>query len=272
MLQAVLNGKAGRVDLGSNGESVSWKQLYQKREDLLTSAFFNRFAYLSPVIQHRLIQYWFNGVGDFTQFCGIDYWPKYGLPDNDKRSFVEPDLLIRFKTFDLLVEVKPPAGGDQYIDQWRIEIEGYFAQEQDNKAIYFLAIGRIDSVSQRDRSKLLDDQKFNLKGLAAIKWKSVAQHIHQLLHTDEPSTQDKRILEDMLASLSLYGIRGHDLKWTELKNVLPNASKAFEAMSNWHFERPHSLKETEESSPITFENMDVEQFSFDLESMKKWKK
>ena len=269
MLQAVLNGKAGRVDLGSQGECVSWKQLYQKREDLLTSAFFNRFAYLSPVIQHRLVQHWFNGVGDFTQFCSIDYWPKYELPDNDKRSFVEPDLLIRFKTFDLLVEVKPPAGGDQYINQWRTEIEGYFAQEQDNKAIYFLAIGRIDSVLQEERSALRSD--FKIKGLAAIKWKTVAQHIYQLLHTDEPSIQDKRVLTDMLASLFLYGIRGHDLKWAELENLLPNADKAFEAMSNWYFESPHSLKNTEESSSITFENMDEEQFFFDLESMKKWK-
>lgn len=40
MLNAIIHGKSGRVNLDGEATSISWKQLYKKREDLLTAAFF----------------------------------------------------------------------------------------------------------------------------------------------------------------------------------------------------------------------------------------
>jgi hypothetical protein len=267
LLQAILSGKAGRIDVGGKGESVSWKQLYQTREDLLTSAFFNRFAYLSPIIQHRILKFIFDGTGDFTCFEGIDYWPKYDLPDRDDRQFVEPDLLIKFKDFDLLVEVKPPQGGNQYVDQWRAEIEGYFAQEQDVKEIYFLAIGRIESVSKIERDSLFRHDQYKLKGLAIISWKFVAKNLFQLLHSDEPLTQDKFILSDMLGALSLYGIRGNDLHWNALRSF-PTFS--YEPMKTWSYEPIIPSFVQEQGSSFEFKEMVKNRVPFDLGNMKKW--
>jgi hypothetical protein len=268
LLQAILNGKAGRIDVEGNGATISWKQLFQTREDLLTSAFFNRFAYLSPIIQHRILKYIFDGTGDFTCFEGIDYWPKYDLPDHDDRHFVEPDLLIKFKDFDILVEVKPPQGGYQYVDQWRAEIEGYFAQEHDVKEVYFLAIGRIESVSKKERDNILQDDKYKLKGLAVLSWKSVAKNLYQLFHSDEPLAQDKFILSDMLGALSLYGIRGNDLHWSTLRNFFPPFS--YESMKTWCYEPLTPASVQEHGSSFEFQKMITNRAPFNLGKMKKW--
>ena len=233
MLNAIIHGKASRVNTGSGEESISWKQLYQKREDLLTASFFTRFSYLSPVNQHRILKHCFSGQGDFTEFEEIDYWPKYDLPEQEGREFVEPDLLIKFKDFDLLVEVKPPQGGDQYIAQWQLEIEGYLAQEIKTKPLKFLAIGRIDKVSDDEVSALksnVNDERFML---ASVKWKQVAVYIYNLLQSGPVDTQDKLILKDMLKSLNLYGVRGHDLYWSDMATYLNDNDMQLEGMTSW---------------------------------------
>ncbi|MEY8198609.1 MAG: hypothetical protein RPS47_05160 [Colwellia sp.] len=233
MLNAIIHGKAGRVNEGTGEESISWKQLYQKREDLLTASFFSRFSYLSPVNQHRILKHCFSDQGDFTEFEGIDYWPKYDLPEHENRKFVEPDLLIKFKGFDLLVEVKPPQGGDQYIDQWQLEIEGYLAQEIKTKPLKFLAIGRINKVSDAEISELklkVNNENFML---ASVKWKQLAVFIYNLHQLRTVDVQDKRVLDDMLKSLSLYGIRGHDLYWSDMATYSNGNNMQLEVMASW---------------------------------------
>tara|TARA_R110002049_G_scaffold297185_3_gene486005 strand:- start:1060 stop:1776 length:717 start_codon:yes stop_codon:yes gene_type:complete len=216
MLNAIIHSKAGRVNFDKESGSLSWRELYQSREDLLTAAFFSRFTYLSGLLQHRLLKSWLGGVGDFTEFKSIDYWPQYDLKNNPDRKFVEPDLLIRFESCDVLVEVKPPEGGDQYLDQWQLEIEGYYQQEDHIKALYFLAIGRVGSVLHQLDIEVLQKNGRDFKQAHSIEWKPIVYELSGFIKSGELDAQDQRIVHDMIKAVELYGVRAQNLRWDDL--------------------------------------------------------
>ncbi len=233
MLNAIIHGKAGRIEAGSDNESLSWRQLYQQREDLLTAAFFSRFTYLSGLLQHRLLKQWLDGVGDFTAFENIDYWPRYDLKARDDRNFVEPDLLLSFEDCDLMIEVKPPQGGDQYQEQWQLEIEGYFEQEEQTKPLCFLAIGRIgNTLAELDVASLRDKYP-QFQTANAIGWKTIARQLRQWLIEGELDAQDRRVINDMQKALELYGIRARDLRWDDLHKVTDAQPLNLVSMNAW---------------------------------------
>ncbi len=95
MLQAVLHGKAGRVEQDGHA-SISWRELFKTREDLLTAAVFSRFAYLSPPIHQELMGAWLGGNYDLGEFESIDFWPCYEIVKSGGFREVEPDLVMRF--------------------------------------------------------------------------------------------------------------------------------------------------------------------------------
>jgi hypothetical protein len=216
MLNAIIHSKAGRVNFDKESGSLSWRELYQSREDLLTATFFSRFTYLSGLLQHRLFKSWLGGVGDFTEFKHIDYWPQYDLKNNPDRKFVEPDLLIRFESCDVLVEVKPPEGGDQYLDQWQLEIESYYQQEDHTKPLYFLAIGRVGSVLQQLDIEVLQKNGRDFQKAQAIEWKPIVCELSALIKSRELDAQDERIVYYMIKAVELYGIRAQNLRWDDL--------------------------------------------------------
>ncbi len=231
MLNAIIHGKAGRIPLEKDTESLSWRQLYKQREDLLTAAFFSRFSYLSGLMQHRLLKSWLGG-GDFTEFKSIDYWPRYDLTDNETREFVEPDLLLCFEYCDVLVEVKPPEGSMQYKEQWQNEIEGYFAQDE-TKTLYFLAIGQVGNTLKHLDHDALYRQYPRLKKVEAKGWQSIAHQLYQLQKLHQLDAQDRRIVEDMLQSLELYGIRAYELKWGYIKKLYAQQPLNMNAIGAW---------------------------------------
>ncbi|MDN3680084.1 hypothetical protein QWZ04_07045 [Vibrio tapetis subsp. quintayensis] len=237
MLKAILHGKAGRIEHGGQ-DSVRWASVFKAREDLLTSTFFERFAYLSDDVQTQILASCFSLSPDdfqakFGAFQSIDYWPRYALTEGGESRQVEPDLVIRFELCNLIVEVKPPAGGDQYYDQWHKEIESFLqAQQECDKPLYFLAIGRIEQKQALEwASKLLNKNNL-LKGIASIKWDAVTAHIVELLNDEQVnkalsiSRQEKRILNDILDGLSLYGLQTSPFTWSQLiqPDVFPKLS------------------------------------------------
>lgn len=233
MLNAIIHGKAGRIDLDQDTKSLSWRQLYQQREDLLTAAFFSRFTYLSGLRQHQLLKKWLGGVGDFTTFKSIDFWPRYELSKRDDRNFVEPDLLLRFEDCDLLVEVKPPLGGNQYYEQWVLEIEGYFAQEDKTKPLYFLAIGRVGNVLDKLDVKNIGGEDNQLLAANVMEWEPIAAELYKLSHSGDLDAQDYRIVGDMIKALELYGIRASDLLWSDLKDFIDKPQLSLSVLDAW---------------------------------------
>lgn len=219
MLNAVYHGKAGRVNV--DGQSTSWRQLYKTYEDLLTSAFFTRFTYLSGGVQHRLLESWLGTTNvDFSDFKCAEFWPDYDLPDEVNRVYVEPDLLLSFGSCDVLVEVKPPRGGPQSLGQWKRQLKGYFEEEPEAKTLYFLAVGRIEKVEGEAKAiKKIVDYYDYLEAIKTIDWKPIADELYRLKLTNTLGVQDHRVISDMLKALELYGIQGYEPKWSDFTKL-----------------------------------------------------
>lgn len=211
MLQAILHGKAGRLSSEFQG-TLSWRDLFRKREDLLTAVFFGRLQHLSEKGENRVLellvgQALANRLGVIE---GIAYWPRlYGLQGC---RYVEPDLILMFEQDLLLVEIKPPFGGDQSEQQWRDEILGLIEQQNKNDApfeipetFHFLALGRNVSGYHQWRQRLLEE--FKDEGLASAtirEWGEICRGI-QKLHEDELG-RDRHIYREWVDAFQLFGM------------------------------------------------------------------
>ncbi len=228
MLKAVLHGKARRVEQQDNS-SVSWRQLFKTHEDLMTAAIFGRFSYLSANIQSRLLQTWLKCGDDFSDFKDIEFWPTYSLNSGNTNCLVEPDLILRFEHCNIIVEVKPPAGGNQYFEQWQREIHSFLQAEGDiEKPLYFLALGRINKNDANNWAKLLIDtcndnapsnSSSNLIKVAALKWQEIADNFIDLTRQATTHNPDLRIMNDIIEVLKLYNLKTAQFKWPSLINT-----------------------------------------------------
>ena len=232
MLKAITHSKAGRVSTDNGKQSERWKDIYQQREDLMTAAVFSRFAYLSEELQNQILSAWFDidvNEKSFYGFEDIIFWPSYKLTEKDKTARrVEPDLLIVFEHCYLLVEVKPPIGGDQYYQQWRNEVCA-FLQDSENrkpteveKPLHFLAIGRIDQNNAKQWFyDLKSEFKDKLELCAALRWQPATDHLYKLEQAGLVKLKtDKRVLADIFEALALYGLHTKVFQWSELSQVV----------------------------------------------------
>ncbi len=202
MLTAILHGKAAQVEM--DGLPITWRELFRKREDLLTSVFFGRLPYLSDEACHAI---WSLLVGStlaaaFGPLREVQFWPKLDGPTG--RKYVEPDVVIEFDAHLLLVEVKPPFGGEQSIQQWRQEVEALRKSNDDGKAIVLLALGR-NMPEWRSIKKTLENE-FERLGLQVFccEWEQLLEGVNQPIH--QMDGRDARIFSDWLDAFQLFGM------------------------------------------------------------------
>ena len=225
MLNAILEGKAGRIRLDGY-ESQSWRTVFQSYEDFLTAAIWSRINYLSPVAMDQFLSalLGINGAS-WGAFESITFWPKYAFPDpvdekmkpylSGEERFAEPDLVLTFKHAALIIEVKPPAGGMQYQQQWRKEVYTYLKDDHAKDTVHFLALGNLPATT-KDWFQELKTQ-FPQVDFYGIEWRKIRE-IFQYSVWEAP--QDKRIVSDCLKALALYGIREPLLPWQQFHRFL----------------------------------------------------
>lgn len=69
------------------------------------------------------------------------FWPHWDPTETTNNTFVEPDVFIRFQSFDLIIEAKYGERSGQYSQQWENEIIAYRNEFGDDKPVYFIAVG-----------------------------------------------------------------------------------------------------------------------------------
>lgn len=214
MLHAILNGKARRVSFHSD-ESQSWRAVFQHYEDLLTAAFWGRISYLSEEsLQHFLSSLVGVEANEWGKFESIVFWPKYDFPDlidesvsrwiDDEGKFAEPDVVMNFTHAALLIEVKPPTGGQQYQQQWCKEIYAWKNSENTKPTLHFLALGNLPENAPSLFAEL--QEIFDYVTFHGIEWPTLRAKLQHQTRKCAPQ-QEQRLIDDCLRALSLYGVR-----------------------------------------------------------------
>lgn len=75
------------------------------------------------------------------QIVDYEFWPHWDPTGTTNSTLVEPDLFIRFQSFDLIIEAKYSDRKGQYSEQWENEVISYRNEYGNGKPIYFMAVG-----------------------------------------------------------------------------------------------------------------------------------
>ena len=75
------------------------------------------------------------------QIEAYEFWPHWDPTGTTNTSLVEPDVFIRFHSFDVVIEAKYNDHSGQYSQQWENEIVAYRNEYGKDKPVYFIAVG-----------------------------------------------------------------------------------------------------------------------------------
>lgn len=75
------------------------------------------------------------------QIEDYQFWPHWDAANTRNSTLVEPDVFIRFQSFDLIIETKYSDNSGQYSQQWENEIIAYTNEYENDKPVYFIAVG-----------------------------------------------------------------------------------------------------------------------------------
>lgn len=113
--------------------------MFKKREDLLAAAFWSRIDYLSSMVLFVFLEkIILKSSSNFGDYQRLQFWPGFYIGYR-----VESDVIFKFEKAGLLIEVKPPNGVIQNYKQWVNKIKSYIGKAEENKKLYFLALGSL---------------------------------------------------------------------------------------------------------------------------------
>lgn len=135
----------------------------------------------------------------------IEFWPKwYKLQNIDKvnnTKYIEPDIFIRFKMYDCIIEVKKSDSHGQYKEQWLSQTQAYHNEYSSNKKLIYIALG----------GNINLDELSDLSYVYKATWQKLLQNVHLALQERNiikfPTHQIKqeiRILSSVIEIFSQY--------------------------------------------------------------------
>jgi hypothetical protein len=146
VLQAILNRKLGR---SIDSQEVHWSALFKASEDSLTSTVFGTLLYLpTDLFWHTLKNACYGDhLADIDEnIISIEFWPHWSGKDTTNVNYVEPDVFIRTKEVDVIIEAKRYDDGQQLKGQWENELNSYLTEYgSENRKVILIALGGLHS-------------------------------------------------------------------------------------------------------------------------------
>jgi len=121
------------------------------REDSLTATVISNLLHLPFEVYWRILRNACHTEG-LPENPGepdeVEFWPHWDARETTNERFVEPDVFLRFKDFDLIIEAKRWDRGQQDRSQWERELAAYATEYgKDCKDVCLLALGGIHGQS-----------------------------------------------------------------------------------------------------------------------------
>ncbi|CAM3317739.1 hypothetical protein [Polaromonas hydrogenivorans] len=219
MLTAITSGKAGRIQIDGVEHKVSWREVFRRSEDLLTAAIFGRMRYLSETSLNSVMSLLIGkeSAEELGHLQRIDFWRN--LDGTHSRTRVQPDVLMWFDNALVIVEIKPPFGGDQYLEQWKAQIHAVVnlcAQDGENSpaCVHFVGLGRNTLDVKEQSYEHFDTQGVFDLTLHTAEWEALSAAIPRM--RVDALAADLAVFDDWLSAMELFGIQSAAYKWPDL--------------------------------------------------------
>lgn len=174
-------------------------------EDSLTATVFDLLKYLPVDMFWNILKkstLYSKLPKESGEIIEIKYWEKWNPKGTTNSKYVEPDVFIRFETFDLIIESKRYDKNQQTESQILKEYRAYLNEyKTDNKYVYILKMGGLRDfknevkenlvVCKSSWTRLLNEISFELNKLKDVNYIQINAY--------------KRILEDLVRGLELHG-------------------------------------------------------------------
>lgn len=221
MNQALLNKK-----LKDSFREVS----FSPSEDTLTSSVIGILQYLSGDLFWRALR---DSCGekanieeDSGELLKIFFWRRF-LPDEEVNvNHVEPDVYCEFENFNIIIEAKKGDAIGQDETQWRKEIISYTKEIECDKKLYLVALGGNNSL----KVKTLDynESTYTIYGAS---WQRLLDVCINLLHSDDLTLSDRRILSDVVDLFSKHHY--YSISWLKDLKSYDFSTNSLETLISW---------------------------------------
>jgi hypothetical protein len=173
-----------------------------------------------------------NGINEY------EFWPHWDATGTTKSIYVEPDIFIRFKNFDLIIEAKRWDNNQQYQTQWRNEFIGYKNKyREDERDVFLLAIGGINNKEE----ETINVENYGLLKIVKCRWNRLLDKLLEVLNEMEQcyyinNDNLKRIVYIIISALELHGYI--KIKWmNDLVNKYRiDYDSSFSTLNKWRMQ------------------------------------
>lgn len=173
------------------------------------------------------------------------FWPKWDSTGTRNTNLVEPDLFIKAKEYDIIIEAKRFDYNQQSPEQWESEFQAYLNEYGElERKVYLIALGGIYGDDIKSETIMLSSGKYSGKEIQIIKsrWTrilKIAKEIHSKLagerYTLSAISSVYNIIGDIILGFKIHGyFTGEWFDMTDFSNLTNIKFNYFELLEGAH--------------------------------------
>lgn len=180
------------------------------KEDTRTSTIIGTLLHLPDAIMWSILRNACNDNGElpvedeYIKLEDYKFWPHWSAYNTENSNYVEPDVFLRFNSFDLMIEAKRTDWDMQDPDQWEKELQSYRNEyANDIKSIYLIALGGNGSKLNYE-IKRIDNINYTI---FKCSWMSLYQEITKKKDNYNGQKNIERVFESLYEACKVFGFR-----------------------------------------------------------------